>query len=105
MSSPSKSCILDPLPASLLKDNVDVLTPYVDRIPNLSISSRMVARDLKIAIVTPLLKKQNLDPFVLKNFRPVSRILEKIVLRQCQSCLKQNNLFYVRQLTTLQYFS
>ena len=63
----------------------------------------MVPRDLKTAIVTPLLKQQNLDPDVLKNFRPVlqlpfvSRILEKIVLKECQSHLMQNNMYDIRQ--------
>ena len=62
MSSPSKSCVLDPLPTNLLKENVDVLAPFVARIVNLSISSGIVPRDLKTAIVTPLLKKTKFRP-------------------------------------------
>ncbi len=55
------------------------------------------------AIVHPLLKKPNLDPTVLNNFRPVSnisfmsKILEKIVFHQLQSFLFNNYIFEVFQ--------
>ena len=51
----------------------------------------------KHAVVRPLLKKPNLDPFVLSNFRPVSnlpflsKVLEKVVFKQLQSFLVDNS--------------
>ncbi|WP_419629606.1 reverse transcriptase domain-containing protein, partial [Thiolapillus sp.] len=51
----------------------------------------------------PLLKKTTLNPEILKNYRPVSnlsflsKILEKVVLRQLSNHLLTNNLFYSHQ--------
>ena len=51
----------------------------------------------KHAVVRPLLKKPNLDPSVLSNFRPVSnlpflsKVLEKVVFIQLQSFLEDNS--------------
>ena len=45
------------------------------------------------AIVQPLIKKKNLDPSVLSNFRPISKlpilskVLEKVAYAQLQICL------------------
>ena len=50
-------------------------------------------------MVRPLLKKPNLDPTVLSNFRPVShlpflsKVLEKVVFIQLQAFLQQNSVF------------
>ena len=57
----------------------------------------------KSAIVKPLLKKTTLNPEILKNYRPVSnlfflsKILEKVVLRQLSNNLLTNTLFYSHQ--------
>ena len=61
VQSPSKSCGLDPLTTWLLKDNLDVLLPTLIQIVNSSMSSGNVSDSLKEALVTPLLKKNNLD--------------------------------------------
>ncbi len=58
---------------------------------------------LKHATVHSLLKKQNLDPTVLANFRPISilsfisKIWEKIVLQQLQGFLDDNMIFEIFQ--------
>ncbi len=58
---------------------------------------------LKHETVHPLLKKTNLDPTVLGNFRPISnlsfivKILEKIALQQLQSFLADNEVFEIFQ--------
>ena len=39
MNSPSKSCSLDPLPTNLLKQCVDILSPIITDIVNMSIAS------------------------------------------------------------------
>ena len=82
--SPTKSCLLDPIPTSLLKQHTDDLLPLITAIVNTSLSSGVVPLQFKHAAVTPLLKKHGLDPNDLKNFRPVSnlpfvsKILEKV---------------------------
>ena len=84
-SSATKSCSLDPIPTQLLKRCLDALLPVITRIINCSLASSTVPDCFKVAAVRPLLKKHNLDPNILKNFRPVSnlpfisKILEKVV--------------------------
>ena len=83
--SPTKSCSLDPAPTWMVKDSVDELIPMVTILVNLSLQSANVPDSMKQALVTPLLKKDDLDPEVLKNYRPVSnlsflsKVLERVV--------------------------
>ena len=98
LSSPQKSCVLDPMPTTLLCQCLDPLLDIITEIINLSLKSGIVPTHFKKAVVCPLLKKQNLDSEELKNYRPVSnlpfisKILEKIVLAQLKEYLKINNL-------------
>jgi hypothetical protein len=93
-----KSCELDPLPTKLLYENLDVMLPVITNIINSSLVSGNVPLEFKTAVVKPLLKKPSLDKNQLKNYRPVSnlpfvsKILEKVVLRQLLSHLDKNNL-------------
>ena len=94
-SSP-KTCDLDPIPTSLLKEYTMELVPYITKIINESLATGVVPDIFKRAIVTPLLKKPGLDETDLKNFRPVSylnflsKILEKVVLGQVLKHIKGN---------------
>ena len=74
MRCPTTSCVLDPLPTQLLKTNVDILSPVITRIVNLSLTTGKFPSSQKSAIITPLLKKATLDPESLKNYRPVSNL-------------------------------
>ena len=72
--SASKSCILDPIPTHLVKQCLDVLVPVITRIVNKSFSTATVPTSFKLAAITPILKKANLIPEILKNFRPISNL-------------------------------
>ncbi len=61
MKSPSKSCILDPIPTELLKACIGPLLPVITLIVNLSLSTATMPDNMKEAILSPLLKKFNLD--------------------------------------------
>ena len=74
LSSPSKSCELDPLPTKLLKQCLDCVLPTITAIINRSLSESHVPISFKRAVVRPLLKKPGLDKEVLKNYRPVSNL-------------------------------
>ena len=76
------TCVLDPLPTQLLKTNVDILSPVITRIVNLSLTTGKFPSSQfpSSAIITPLLKKALLDPESLKNYRP-NFLLER--LKQC----------------------
>ena len=72
MKSPSKSCELDPVPTSLIKQNINVFAKYITIIVNRSLSSSCFPDSQMVAHVKPLLKKPNLDKEVFKNYRPVA---------------------------------
>ena len=72
-SSAKKTCILDPMPTSLVIGCTQVLLPVVTKIINLSLESGVFADNWKCALVNPLLKKPGLD-LVFKNYRPVSNL-------------------------------
>ena len=64
-----------------------------------SLNSSQVSPYLKTAIIYPILKKQNLDPTSLRNYRPyyqvplLSKILERIVSKQLIAHINKNNIF------------
>ena len=103
LSSPIKSCSLDPIPTALLVNNIDFLIDCITCIINDSLTSGSVPECLKHAIISPLLKKQNLDQNELKNYRPVSnlsfisKIIEKAVFHQMLNHLKSNTLLEKHQ--------
>ena len=98
LDSPRKHCELDPLPSSLLLSCIDEIIPVVTTIINQSLDDGIVPESFKNALVKPLLKKPSLDQENFKNYRPVSnlpflsKILEKVVLKQLLAHLKANNL-------------
>ena len=73
-SASAKSCELDPIPTTLLYENFDILLPTITNIINTSLTTGIVRRDLKTAIVKPLLKKPSLDKNLLKNYRPICNL-------------------------------
>ena len=83
-----KSCKVDPIPTSLLRNHIDVLAPVIQKIINISITNGIVPANMKEALIRPLLQKSNLDPQHLKNFRPVSnlsfvsKLVERVVCEQ-----------------------
>jgi hypothetical protein len=68
------------------------------RLINLSFATGTFPDPLKLAIITPLLKKSNLDPENLANFRPVSglpfmsKLIEKAVLKRLSTHLQSSHL-------------
>ena len=73
MSSKTTSCDLDPIPTSLLKDHVSILTPIITKIINLSLQTGEFPTEWKLALIKPLLKKPGLAT-TLKNYRPISNL-------------------------------
>ena len=71
--SAEKSCLMDPMPTSLVVDCLDVLLPVITCIVNSSLSSGYFPALWREALVNPILKKAGLDP-VFKNLRAVSNL-------------------------------
>ena len=102
-SLPSKHCKLDPIPTWLLKDTLDDLLPVITKLFNLSLSSGHVPESFKTSLLLPLLKKPNLDPNGLNNYRPIAnlpfigKVLERIVTSQLKAHLERFDMLPVYQ--------
>jgi hypothetical protein len=98
MQSNTKSCALDPIPTSLLKQCLDCLLPVLVRLINLSFSTNAFPDALKLAIIHPLLKKSHLDPENKKHYRPVSnlpflgKLIEKTAIKRFSEHISDNQL-------------
>ena len=100
---PSKSCPLDPMPTSLVKQCCNELLPVITKIVNGSLSAGHFPSSFKTAEVIPLIKKSTLDPEALQSYRSVSnlkfisKVTEKAAIEQLQQYLSENDLFPLLQ--------
>ncbi len=107
---PSGSSV-DFIPPYFLKQVLDTVGPYLVTMINRCFETSSVPEMLKHATVLPSLKRPNLDPSVLANYRPISnlsfitKILEKVVLQQLQKFLDENKIFEVFQSGFRKYHS
>ena len=98
LSSPNKSCDLDPIPTGLLKACLEEIAQPICYLVNNSLRTGVFPEIFKTAIVTPLLKKTGLDTDNLRNYRPVSnllfisKLLERVVLKQVRAHMLNHNL-------------
>ena len=74
LSSSSKSCDLDPIPTSVLKNCLDILITPITDIINISMETSTFPQNFKEAHVRLLLKKTSLPKNELKTYRPVSNL-------------------------------
>ena len=111
MSSPSKSCDLDPIPTILLKACLEVLIKPITDITNASLCYGFFTDDFKCAHVNPVLKKSTLPKEELNSYRPISnlsfisKILEKVVANRLRSHIYKNGLSNVSQSAYKQFHS
>ena len=88
MASKSKTCSLDILPTQLLKETLSSHIGIITELVNQSFRTGIFPENFKRAVVTPLLKKDNLDRNNFKNYRPVSglnfigKVLEKVAAKR-----------------------
>ena len=89
-SIPAKSSPLDFIPTSLLKQCNMLFAEIIARLGNMSFSQGIFPTKYKFSVVTPLLKKPNLNSDVPANFRPISnlnnisKIIERLFLSRIQ---------------------
>ncbi len=102
MKAATKSCSLDPIPTSLLKNCIDTLLPILTLIVNLSLKYGEFPEEWKLAIILPLIKKLGLD-LIFKSYRPVSnlqfvsKVTEKAAESQISNHMVVNKLHYPMQ--------
>ena len=70
----SSTSDLDILPTAFFKSVLHLISPDLLQIINTSLQTGIFPGCLKEAVVKPLLKKNNLDPLVLNNYRPISNL-------------------------------
>ena len=68
------NCVLDPFPTKLLMSHLSYILDIILCIVNLCFSSGVLPTPCKSSIIFPLIKKQGLDPEILKNYRPVAKL-------------------------------
>ena len=96
-SKPTTAAV-DPVSTKFLLQCTNVFLPVLQKTENLSLESGTVPKAFKEEVVKPLIKKSNLDPEVLGNYRPVSnmphlsKILERAVADQLQTHPDANSL-------------
>ena len=102
LSSPTKSCMLDPMPTFLVKQFADILAPSLTKLVNYTMSEGIVPDTFKRAVITPLIKKSSLPKNSFTSYRPVSglcfvsKLVERIVairLNQHLTEYKLGNVF------------
>ena len=66
----SKATLVGDIPADMLKSTVDIHLPFITKIINFSFENDCISDELKLAEVSPDLKKN--DDLGKENYRPVS---------------------------------
>ena len=79
----TKSCEIDVLPTTLLKDNLDHLIGVLTKLVNTSLKQGVYAKSWKMAIISSLLKKIGLE-LIHSNFRPMSNL--PFILKLVEHC-------------------
>jgi len=86
------------MPTFLIREFVDLLTPYVTAIVNSALSQGRLSESHKLAIVSPRLKKPGLETADMANVRPVSNLLflskvvERATAQQLNDHITKNSL-------------
>ena len=108
--SRATTCDSDPLPSSIIKENVDILSSVITKMVNNSLSQGIFYDDWKLATVQPLLKSPTAD-LILSQYRPVSnlsfisKLVEKCGIEQLNKHLTTNDLHSLHQSAYKENFS
>ena len=97
-STPTKSCSLDPLPTSILKEFLPELLPFLTVLCNQSLREGWLPQSQRHAVITPTMKKPGVDGNDVKSYRPISnltylsKLIERMVCSQLTAFLDQQGL-------------
>ena len=96
--SPKKTCQVDPMPHLLLMPSIDAVLSVLCQICKNCLLEGMLPDCEKIAVITPILKKSDLDPDNVANYRPISnltylsKLIEHLVSSQLTTYLNETHL-------------
>ena len=94
----NKTCVLDPMPSQFIRKHISFFVPVLHNIVNIALSTGIFPDDLKHAVVTPILKSNDMDTDAYNSYRPVSsltflsKLIEKAALKQLVNYLEDNKL-------------
>ena len=94
----NKTCRLDPISTSIVKKNITHLLPILLHIVNSGIATSVFPRELKHALVTPIIKDEEKSSEDYKNYRPVSnlpfvaKVFELSIYSQLNEHIESNGL-------------
>ncbi|XP_033121556.1 uncharacterized protein LOC117120638 [Anneissia japonica] len=97
-SMETKTCDLDPFPTNILVSLPTTMISLFRKLINSSLSSGLFPEALKLGLVSPILKKHQIDHTEFSNFRPItsipfiSKIFEKVVVSKLVKHLDDNGL-------------
>jgi hypothetical protein len=95
---PIKATPLDAMPSTLLRLTVPLIVPILVCLTNNILQSGIFPTCLKVAMVTPIIKKPGADPSDLANFRPISntsyfaKLVERVILKRLERHIYGNAL-------------
>ncbi len=78
-ASKPTTCLLYPVSTTLLKELLNVAEEPLLNIINSSLSLGYVPKPFKLEVIKPLIKKPQLDPSKLENYRPISNSFSNFV--------------------------
>lgn len=99
----NKTCRLDPIPTSLVKDNIKLLLPILHYIVNASLQENSFPDQLKKALITPIIKDKSKNSEDFQNYRPVSnlkflsKLLEKAIYDQLNQYIVERQMYSKHQ--------
>ena len=94
-SSPAKHCELDPLPMTMLKENLGAFSGIIANIVNTSLQQGVVSKNLKEALLKPLIKSMSLE-VIFKSFCSIlnlpflSKMIERVVCGQLSNYMNRS---------------
>ncbi|PIK46691.1 putative RNA-directed DNA polymerase from mobile element jockey-like [Apostichopus japonicus] len=98
-NTPMEQCKSKSVFTAFKEECISDLLPVITKIVNLSLTSGQLPCSLKQAVIIPHIKKPKLDANNLANYRPISnlpylsKLIERIVCKQFQDYLSNNDLY------------
>ena len=93
-SSPAKHCELDPLPTTMLKENLNAFSGIISNIVNTSLQQGVMSKNVEEALLKSLIKLASLE-VIFKSFHPSSnlsflpKMIERVVCGQLSNYMNR----------------
>ena len=100
-----------PMPTTIVKKNLHLLIPVFYHIVNQSLAQGFFPDELKLALVTPIIKDESKSADDFQNYRPISnlsfisKLLERVIYLQLNKHIEANKLYSKYQSSYRRYHS